>query len=658
MRNHRALKTSGCLVAALAALAAVPASGLTRSSGGSPRFEVRSLDGGNNNAKHPKWGEAGTAYRRFAPALYADKVGTMVSGPNPRYISNRIFNSLGVDLFSERNVSQWAWVWGQTLDHTFDLDLAGVEPMNGPGQDNIPFNQNDPLERFTDQTGNIPFVRNAFSPGTGVNTPRQQVNTINSYIDGSLIYGTTKQALAWLRTGPDRGRNPAQGAALMLPGGYLPRANARGNPKTAPPMQTNGQLLAHPQKAVESGDARANENTELTAVHTLLAREHNRIVAKLPGSLTAEQKFQIARRVVGAEQQWITYTQFLPSVGVKLRRYTGYQPKTDSQIFNEFATVGYRAHSMVNGEEHMLAPASHYGPGRRAALRAQGIELTPASSRRVEITMSQNAAFFSPSVLPTIGLGPVLQGLSGEPGYKNDAQIDDTLRSVLFQIPAPGAPNPMACVSNQSQPGCFKAVEDLGALDIQRGRDDGVPTYNRLRQALGLKPYTSFTQITGEKSSAFSPSLGPDPINNPQSLAYTSLRDLAGKLIKPGDTKTRAVFATQASPLAARLKAIYGSVDKVDAFVGMVSEKHVHGTDFGPLQLAIWTRQFTTLRNGDRFFYANDPVLKQIQRRYGITYRVTLAKLIAQNTNVALSSLPANVFFAPAPNKATPQPGS
>ncbi len=41
----------------------------------------------------------------------------------------------------------------------------------------------------------------------------------------------------------------------------------------------------------------------------------------------------------------------------------------------------------------------------------------------------------------------------------------------------------------------------------------------------------------------------------------------------------------------------------------MVAEPHVTGTEFGPLQLAIWKRQFTALRDGDRFFYANDPEL-------------------------------------------------
>ena len=61
---------------------------------------------------------------------------------------------------------------------------------------------------------------------------------------------------------------------------------------------------------------RANENIALTATHTLFAREHNRIVSLLPSSLTEEQKFQIARRVVIAEQQYITYREFLPAVGV------------------------------------------------------------------------------------------------------------------------------------------------------------------------------------------------------------------------------------------------------------------------------------------------------------------------------------------------------
>ena len=73
---------------------------------------------------------------------------------------------------------------------------------------------------------------------------------------------------------------------------------------------------------------RANENIALTAIHTLFAREHNRIVAALPASLVCTRsKFQIARRVVGAEEQYITYNEFLPALGVRLAALPRLQPE-------------------------------------------------------------------------------------------------------------------------------------------------------------------------------------------------------------------------------------------------------------------------------------------------------------------------------------------
>ena len=101
-------------------------------------------------------------------------------------------------------------------------------------------------------------------------------------------------------------------------------------------------------------------------MHTLFAREHNRIVGLLPRSMPAEDRFQIARRVVGAEEQYITYTEFLPSVGVTLPPYSGYRSNVDPELYDEFATVGYRAHSMVNGEEHIDAPRLRVTPPRRS----------------------------------------------------------------------------------------------------------------------------------------------------------------------------------------------------------------------------------------------------------------------------------------------------
>jgi len=73
----------------------------------------------------------------------------------------------------------------------------------------------------------------------------------------------------------------------------------------------------------------------------------------------------------------------------------------------------------------------------------------------------------------------------------------------------------------------------------------------------------------------------------------------------------------------------------------MVDERHVGGTDFGRLELAIWKRQFDALRDGDRFFYAHDPALPLIEAAFGVTYRHTLAEIVRLNTGVVM---PANVF--------------
>jgi hypothetical protein len=569
----------------------------------------------------------------------------MVTGPSPRYISNRIFNDVGQNLFSENNTSQWAWAWGQFVDH--DLDLRDETPA---AEADMPYNKHDPLESFSNDVGSIAFSRTPAAPGTGDTSPRQQINTISSFIDGSQVYGVTPSRLDWLRTGTVDGDPSNNSATLMLPDNYLPRATARGDASTAPPMDLMGPLVGAPSTAVEAGDVRANENVALTAIQTLMAREHNRIVAALPGSLTQEQKFQVARRVVGAEIQYITYTQFLPNVGVNLSRYRGYQSNVNPGITNEFATVGYRAHSMIHGEFDVDVPAGTYTDDQlNNVFPAEGITVTRNADGTVTLTIPLVDAFGNPGLLQQVGEGPILQSLGDERQYKNDEQMDNSLRSVLFEVPKPNGRNPRNCGEPVINPGCFSDISDLAADDIQRGRDHGMPSYNNLRRAYGLAPVTSFTQITGESTDQFptnDPKIDPtDPIDDPNILDFTELRDAQGNIIPLGSDAAQedAVTGVRRSTLAARLKGIYGNVDNIDAFVGMVAEKHIAGTDFGPLQLAIWKKQFQNTRDGDRFFYLNDPDLQPIQQTYGITYQHTLADLI--NLDAGITVQP-NVFKA------------
>jgi peroxidase len=577
---------------------------------------VRSLDGTGNDLGHLDWGKANTPYLRVAPTNYADGVARPVAGPPTRYVSNRVFNDVHQNLFSENRVTQWGFVWGQFLDHTFGLRAdAGGE--NTP----IAFNRSDPLETFRNDFGAIDFTRTPAAPGTGLNrVPRQQLNTISSYIDASAVYSDSPQRLDWLR----------DGSKLFLVNNYLPRRDARGKMATAPVMELQGRLAATPAKAMVAGDVRANENIALTATHTLFAREHNRIVNALPAWVPAELKFQIARRVIGAEQEYVTYNEFLPALGVRLNPYRDYNPNVNASLGNEFAVVGYRAHSMIHGEMEPSAPDGSYSAAALQGFQAQGITVEHEDGLTV-LVIPLNVAFGNPDLVPGIGLGPLLKGIGAESEYRNDEMIDNQLRSTLFQVPVTGNP---ACLDGPTLPQCFKGVVDLGAIDVERGRDHGMPSYNALRQAYGLPPKTSFTAITGEATDRFPNGSG---IDNPNSLLFDRLLDINGG---PGDQDT-AVTGIRHSTTAARLKAIYGDVSRVDAFAGMVAEKHVAGAEFGELQLLSWKKQFEDLRDDDRFFYANDPALPVIQRLFGLDYRRTLAQIIEANGGVDVQD---NVF--------------
>ena len=93
--------------------------------------EFRSLNGGGNNVAHPNWGKAGALHARVAAPTYADGIGATQGGPSARYVSNRIFNDIGQNVFSETGASQIAWLWGQFIDHTPNCRML---PMRRPGE--------------------------------------------------------------------------------------------------------------------------------------------------------------------------------------------------------------------------------------------------------------------------------------------------------------------------------------------------------------------------------------------------------------------------------------------------------------------------------------------------------------------------------------------
>merc|ERR1712226_463091 len=106
-----------------------------------------------------------------------------------------------------------------------------------------------------------------------------------------------------------------------------------------------------------AGDGRVNEQTVLGMIHTVMAREHNRMAGELSRinpHWNDETIFQEVRHIMGAMHQHITYNEFLPTVLgkeimqqydlilVKQGYYNGYDPSINPSVSNVFATAAFR----------------------------------------------------------------------------------------------------------------------------------------------------------------------------------------------------------------------------------------------------------------------------------------------------------------------------
>src|SRR6185436_5735937 len=92
-------------------------------------------------------------------------------------------------------------------------------------------------------------------------------------------------------------------------------------------------------------------------------------------------------------------------------------------------------------------------------------------------------AFFNPNPLRNDGLDAYLRGMVAGQAQEFDLTIIDDLRNFLFGPPGAGG-------------------LDLASINIQRGRDMGLPGYNQARVDRGLAPVTSFAEITSNATAA------------------------------------------------------------------------------------------------------------------------------------------------------------
>lgn len=429
--------------------------------------EFRTINGFGNNLNDPTLGQAETQLLRLLTPAYEDGFNApRITGstgnllPNPRDISNTIVPQKEL-VPNFLNASDWIWQWGQFIDHDLDLNEGGLDR---PPEDftPIPINPIDIATGLPDPLAPlIPLIRvpAAEGTGTGLGNPRQQINQLTSFIDGSQVYGSDSVRAEFLRTNDGSGKLKSQSinGQELLPfntGGF-PNAN------TTPPISGEELFIA--------GDVRANEQIGLTAVHTLFVREHNRLAEELTEKIDAGDPvilekldhsgldqgdfiYESVRKVVGAQIQVITYNEFLPLfIGDGLLEdYSGYDPTVDPRISVEFANANFRVgHTLLSPELQRI--------------NNNGTSLG---------SISLADAFFNPQEVIDNGVDALFLGLASQVAQEVDNQLVDGVRNFLAPIATGGF--------------------DLASINIARAREVGLPGYNQARVELGLDPVTAF----------------------------------------------------------------------------------------------------------------------------------------------------------------------
>ncbi|MCH2243153.1 MAG: peroxiredoxin [Crocosphaera sp.] len=520
-------------------------------------FDIRNIDGTGNNISNPSYGSAGSDLIRLSDVDYEDGFSIPRGGdpsvlPSPRAISNAV-SAQSFSIPNAKGVSDWVWQWGQFLDHDLSLSPSGTESFN------IPVPQGDEFfDPFNTGTAEISLNRSeSNTDGSGV---RQQFNEITAYIDASNIYASESTRTNFLRsndgTGKLRATTADNGEKLLIKNTDNLENETGGSPNS--------------EDFFVSGDVRANEQVGLLTAHTLFMREHNRLADELKTRLDNGETalvdkrdaaiadtnnnvndegdfiFEAARKVVGAQMQVITYEEWLPIVLGEnpLVNYSGYNDTVNAGIANEFSTAAFRfGHTMLSPNLNRVD-----------------------NNNNIVASLSLQESFFDPDQVQQNGVDTILKGLAFQKAQEVDTFLVDDVRNFLFG--APGA-------------GGF----DLASLNLQRGRDHGIPDINTVRRALGLSGYSTFLELTG------------------------------------GD-----------EDLANALASIYSDIDEVDLWIAGLAEQKVNGGLLGETFSSILIDQFSRSRDGDRFFYLNE--LAHLNILDPTLETLTLSEIIRRNSTI------------------------
>ncbi|KAI4493627.1 hypothetical protein M0804_001803 [Polistes exclamans] len=504
--------------------------------------KYRSFDGTCNRPKQR--GSALMPFKRLLSADYADGI----DSPRRARSGNELPSAREVSLkvhkpspSSNPSFTVMLAVFGQFLDH--DITATAIsQGVNGSSISCCPpsvghpecfpvsVGSGDPVYDVTGKTC-MEFVRSAPAPQCKIG-PREQLNQVTAFIDGSAIYGSDSNVAHSLRE---------------LSGGRLKMQMTPDNRTLLPPSLNPDDGCNREEERLRgrycflAGDPRANENLHLTTMHLIWARQHNKIadeLAKVNPIWTDEQIYQEARRIIGAQLQHIAYEEFLPiiigereTILQNLRPLTsGYRewnespddPTNDPTIANSFAAAAFRfAHTLL--------------PGLMMMTDAQ-----KGTSSYIEL----HRMLFNPySLYSSDGISNSVISATSNAIQRTSIHVTSQLTRHLFEDP----------INNVSIP----CGLDLVSLNIQRGRDHGLPGYTKWREYCNLGKPESFSDLIDHM--------------DPEAL------DAISKL--------------------------YESVYDIDLYTGALAEIPKTDGIVGPTFTCLIADQFARLQKGDRYWY-------------------------------------------------------
>lgn len=391
-----------------------------------------------------------------------------------------------------------------------------------------------------------------------------------------------------------------------------------------------------------TGDGRGNENIGLTSVHHVFHSEHNRQVESQKTTILAsgdidfinewlvddippgdpvptdpaglnwdgERLFQAARFATEMQYQHLVFEEFGRKIHPNIDPFV-FNAVTDinPSIFAEFANVVYRfGHSMLTD----------------AMPRVMVDETTG------EVTtddMGLITAFLNPIAFDNDGAmsadeaaAAVIRGLTTERGNEIDEFVVSSLRSNLLGLPL-----------------------DLAAINIARGRDTGVPTFNEARAELyqqtssvWLKPYENWVDLAANLKT-------PTTVVNLLAAYGTHASiESATTLEAKREAAFDIVFGGGAVSDEERFDFLMGrngwdsdtnGLNSIDLWVGGLAERIMpFGGMLGSTFTAVFEAQMEALQDGDRFYYLTRT---QGQNLLNELEENSFSKMLLVNTNLS-----------------------